>query len=84
MISSRRSIGSAGRITGSKTMVGHSYASLSDVQPLLLVENRHSSNVYVGWYPNCIDVFCLEDEQRRNGPPASTNALNCSYPRLPA
>ena len=47
MISSR-SVGSAGRITGSKTMVGHSYASLSDVQPLLLAENRHSGKAYVG------------------------------------
>lgn len=35
-------------VAGSKTVVSRSYAWISDVQPLLLVENRQSRDVWAG------------------------------------
>ena len=48
MIKSRRCVASAGFIDGSNTVVSHSYAWLSDVQLLLLVEKYQPGGVSIG------------------------------------
>lgn len=48
MIRSRRYVGSVGFVDCSKTVVSHSYAWLSDVQPLLLIKNLQLCGVSSG------------------------------------
>jgi hypothetical protein len=66
--------GSVGRVEGSNTVVSHSKAWLSDVKPLLLVENRQSAGASVGIHA----VFVCFALKMNNGGMAVLAALTHS------
>lgn len=72
----RRDSGSSGFVSGSKTVVSHSYAWLLLVQPLFEVENRQFEGAVGGIY--------LENQEWRKRDSRSPDTFNRSYPLLPA
>jgi hypothetical protein len=76
--------GSSGLVRGSKTVVSYSYAWLSDVQPLLLVEKRQSGGVWVGIQHVLV---CLALKMMSGGtaaPLALTHSIAVIHSCLPA
>jgi hypothetical protein len=71
MTRSRWWVGSIGWVEGSNTVVSHSKAWLSDVQPLLLVENCQSEGVSFGIHA----VFVCFASKMNNGGMAALAAL---------